>query len=144
MIGIFFNLFKREEPFPKLSREQVLSAVDALDIEDKREGLSLLKIKTAQCDSDETVNVMIRNMTEALFDGLDLIDPVASYQNWRQGPDYWVLRQQNQTDGNDGCQGKPCHGVSKQCDPHPPNNKCDITTSCIQTDPSGEYHCACR
>jgi hypothetical protein len=122
----------------------VISAVDAMSIEDKREGLSLLKIKTAQCDSDETVSVKIRNMTESLFDGLDLIDPVASYDNWKQGPDYWVLRQQNHTDNNDGCHGQTCHGNTEQCDPHPPNNKCDITTSCIQTEPAGEYHCACR
>lgn len=29
------------------------------------------------------------------------------------------------------------------CDPLPPNNLCDITTSCINT-PSGKPQCACR
>ncbi|RPA91484.1 hypothetical protein L873DRAFT_1838653 [Choiromyces venosus 120613-1] len=32
----------------------------------------------------------------------------------------------------------------EQCDPLPPNNHCDITTSCIRTEPTGQYHCACR
>ncbi|PUU75088.1 hypothetical protein B9Z19DRAFT_1091130 [Tuber borchii] len=35
-------------------------------------------------------------------------------------------------------------GYCEQCDPHPPNNKCDITTSCINTLPSYQLHCACR
>jgi len=30
------------------------------------------------------------------------------------------------------------------CDPLPTGNKCDITTSCIRTNPSGLYECACR
>ncbi|CAZ85539.1 unnamed protein product [Tuber melanosporum] len=39
----------------------------------------------------------------------------------------------------------PAHGPScEQCDPIPPNNRCDITTSCIRTEPNGQYHCACR
>ncbi|KAI5803824.1 hypothetical protein EDC01DRAFT_716167 [Geopyxis carbonaria] len=31
-----------------------------------------------------------------------------------------------------------------QCDPNPLNNKCHITTSCINTQPNGQLHCACR
>lgn len=30
------------------------------------------------------------------------------------------------------------------CDPAPQNNKCDITTSCINTQPNFQLHCACR
>lgn len=31
-----------------------------------------------------------------------------------------------------------------QCNPSPPQNRCDITTSCIQTQPNRQFHCACR
>ncbi|KAI5795628.1 hypothetical protein EDC01DRAFT_652966 [Geopyxis carbonaria] len=30
------------------------------------------------------------------------------------------------------------------CIPYPGQNLCDITTSCINTEPNGELHCACR
>ncbi|KAL7275681.1 hypothetical protein RUND412_001368 [Rhizina undulata] len=30
------------------------------------------------------------------------------------------------------------------CLVNPTANSCDITTSCIQTQPNGQYHCACR
>ncbi|KAL7267933.1 hypothetical protein RUND412_009463 [Rhizina undulata] len=32
----------------------------------------------------------------------------------------------------------------EQCNPNPNFNKCDITTSCISTTPTGQLHCACR
>lgn len=40
--------------------------------------------------------------------------------------------------------GRTPSGSCQQCDPNPNNNKCDITTSCITTKPSGQLHCACR
>ena len=36
------------------------------------------------------------------------------------------------------------YGLCEECNPSPPLNKCDITTSCIVTEPSKQYHCACR
>ncbi|EWC44841.1 hypothetical protein DRE_00900 [Drechslerella stenobrocha 248] len=146
----FLDIFKRSmDPFPRLSREEVLAAVDQMDLQQKREGLFYLKVKSAYCDPPEIVDATIRNMTATLFDGLYLIDPVASYDNWKEGPDLWAWRLDNRTDENEpqnggGCNGSPCHGNTEQCDPHPPNNKCDITTSCIQTGQSGGHYCACR
>lgn len=31
-----------------------------------------------------------------------------------------------------------------QCSVNPLENKCDITTSCINTEPNKQFHCACR
>ncbi|CCX07959.1 hypothetical protein FPQ18DRAFT_282981 [Pyronema domesticum] len=31
-----------------------------------------------------------------------------------------------------------------ECNPDPRYNKCDITTSCIRTQPNSQLHCACR
>lgn len=55
----------------------------------------------------------------------------------------------NTVDG-DGCSSKCTIETidnSKKCtvcNPSPLENKCDITTSCITTHPSGQYMCACR
>lgn len=52
-------------------------------------------------------------------------------------------------DGNlidhDGC-SSACkkEPLCTSCNPIPGLNKCDVTTSCINTLPSGKHHCACR
>lgn len=38
----------------------------------------------------------------------------------------------------------PDTGLCEQCNPSPPLNRCDTTTSCINVRPDGNYHCACR
>lgn len=46
-----------------------------------------------------------------------------------------------------GATAIPSHktpGKCATCDPNPLNNKCDITTSCITTQPNGNNFCACR